>query len=247
MLVKGPLSGRAVVALVLFSGLLTGCIDKGYTVVVENHTGDALLGRATINDLTFGSRTTVVRTQQVVALPANSRLAVASEPFAGPRIELIEILRPDCSVIGTFNPTDGAYLVISDGPSIEVKKDFDQTADAGTQVPDCHPQGPLPTPSPSPVPGRIVGTTPADGATNVNRTSPIVVMFSAGPYTGWPTVTLRVASSGANAKTSISYDHDVRLIPFGPLLPNTTYVLMVETSASYTPIDKLTVHFTTGP
>lgn len=238
---------RTSVAALFVAALLGGCIDKGFMVVAENHTTDALLGRATIFDLRFDSKTaTVTRTQQVVALPAGSRLAVATEPFTGPQIELVEILQLDCTVIGKFTPDDGTYVVISDGPSLHITRE-DQTADAGTQVPDCHPEGPLPTPSPSQAPGRIIGTTPADGAANVSRTDPIVAHFSPGSYTGWPTVILRVAGTLTQPKDTIAYDHDVRIELLEPLRPNTEYELTVETSASYTPIDKVVVHFTTGP
>jgi hypothetical protein len=129
-------------------GSLYGC-DIGGVVIAENNSGQELLARAT-GSTTLASPRRFAPYEAVVVLPPGSRLVVADLPFAGQvRMSQVEILTPDCGVVGTFTDfaRDGTLIVIRDGPKAEIRDEFPRSGTPAESTDRCHTQITQPSPS----------------------------------------------------------------------------------------------------
>jgi hypothetical protein len=122
-----------------------GCIDRGFVVIAENQTNQALLARSSIVD-DYGARPLVGHDQRVVMLPPGSRLVIAEEPFAGPRFNLVEILGDKCSPIGQFDPVaDGGIVIIDASLHLMVRREYPEGGERANEVTNCRTESPAPS------------------------------------------------------------------------------------------------------
>ena len=134
--------------------LLAGC-DHGSVLMAENQTDEELLARAQGID-NGGSSVPLspLSTEIVAVLAPNSKLVVAEMPFTGGfRIQHLDILRADCSLLDGFAMygENGTYVVIDDAFKVTLREEFPQSGTAAVTTERCRTM-PLPSLSPPPSP-----------------------------------------------------------------------------------------------
>jgi len=131
--------------------LLVGC-DHGSVLLAENQTDDELLARARGTTDQANSQYSVP-TEIVAILAPNSKLVVAEMPFTGGfRIQHLDILRADCSLLDGFPlfGENGTYIVIDDGFKVRLRDENPQSGTAAATTERCRT---MPSSSASPSPG----------------------------------------------------------------------------------------------
>jgi hypothetical protein len=129
-------SFRAVCTLILLIGLAACDEGKAVYLTVENTTSEAVLARA-FGEQDFNPAKAYLQTFLV---PANSKLALAKLTFAGsPRIDQVEILRPDCSAIADLTnfSRDGYLIVVSDGPRADLRDESPAGGELAAPTEQC--------------------------------------------------------------------------------------------------------------
>jgi hypothetical protein len=127
---------RAVSLLALVVGLAACDEGKAVFLTVDNATPEALVARAS-GEQGFNPPKAYLQT---FLIPARSKLAIARLTFAGsPRIDHVEILRPDCSAVvelGNF-ARDGYLIVVSDGPRAELRDESPAAGELTAPTEQC--------------------------------------------------------------------------------------------------------------
>lgn len=142
---RPPSRNGVLVVLAVAALAVAGCIDRGFVVIAENQTNQALLARSSIVD-DYGARPLVGHEQRVVILPPGSRLVIAEEPFTGPRINLVEILDGECSLIGQFDPfADSGIVIIDASLHLMFRREYAEGGDRANEVTDCRTESPAPS------------------------------------------------------------------------------------------------------
>ena len=122
---------------ILLCVLLVGC-DHGGVVLAENQTDDELLARAQgISNVGSGVPPS---TEIVAVLAPDSKLVIAELPFTGGfRIQHLDILRADCSLVDGFSMygDTGTYVVIDDDSKVTVRKDFPEKGTLAATTDRC--------------------------------------------------------------------------------------------------------------
>ncbi len=130
-----------------FGVILSGC-DQGAVVLAENQTDLQLLARATGIDDT--SETSDRAREMVSIMAPNSKLVVGEIPFSGGfRVNRVEILRDDCTVIDTVDifAGQGTYIVVDDDIKVTLRKEYPQNGVRAETTERCR-LTPMPSPSP---------------------------------------------------------------------------------------------------
>jgi len=126
---------------------LVGCVDRGGSFVVDNRSDVTVLARIKI---TVRSETGSEIVYEVVEVPASSRTVIAYQGFADvEEINRIELLLETCESLGTFFgfSRDGRVIVIEDGPTATLVREWPQETEPRAAVVDKCPVAEAP-PSP---------------------------------------------------------------------------------------------------
>ena len=140
--------GRSWAAALVGLGLVLAGCDHGAVILAENQTDLQLLARATGTEYT--SDTGDQPREMVSIMAPNSKLVVGEIPFAGGfKVQRIDILRDDCTLIETFNQFvgRGTYIVVDDDVKVSLREEYPQTGDRAETTDRCRLM-PLPSPTP---------------------------------------------------------------------------------------------------
>jgi hypothetical protein len=150
--------GRSWAAVLIGLGLLLAGCDHGAVILAENQTDLQLLARAIGTDYT--SDTGYQPREMVSVMAPNSKLVVGEIPFAGGfRVDRVDILRDDCTLIETLDgfAGRGTYIVVDDDVKVTLRKEYPEHGDPAETTDRCR-LTPLPSPAsprsppPSPIP-----------------------------------------------------------------------------------------------
>jgi hypothetical protein len=139
-----PLAAR-VLALAAFAAVVAGC-DHGGAFIAENNVDQELIARVTGTEQSNSLSTLSFRPRQdVLVLPALSRVAIAVLHFADPfHIDKIEILALDCAPVAIFAQAegvafgrDGQVIVIDPGPAAKLRHEFPSTGNLAKTTDRC--------------------------------------------------------------------------------------------------------------
>jgi hypothetical protein len=128
----------SLLGLAVLGAVVAGC-DQGTWIEAANNTDQEVLARISVT----GFSNTVERFGYVVIVPAKTRLFIAEQPFGGDRVDEVEVLTNDCTLIADFQAIWGGLIVIDDGPRAELRHES-RTGRVTAQRTDACP-GPLPS------------------------------------------------------------------------------------------------------
>ena len=133
------------IAVAIFAMVVSAC-DHGGAFIAENKTDQELIARVTGMEQVAGSSTLSFEPRQdVLLLPAQSRLAIAILEFHDPfDIHKIEILTADCAPVGVFAESgdvafarDGQVIIIDPGPTASLRNEFPATGTLASATERC--------------------------------------------------------------------------------------------------------------
>jgi hypothetical protein len=140
--------GRSVVAMLVGLGVALAACDHGAVILAENQTDLQLLARAT--GTMYTSDTGEQPHEMVSVMAPNSKLVVGEIPFAGGfKVQRIDILRDDCTLIDTLDLFigQGSYIVIDDDVRVSIRKEYPEHGEKAEATDRCR-LTPVPTPTP---------------------------------------------------------------------------------------------------
>jgi hypothetical protein len=158
--VRAMRTGRSMVALLVGLGVALAACDHGAVILAENQTDLQLLARAT--GTIYTSDTGDQPNEMVSVMAPNSKLVVGEIPFAGGfKVQRIDILRDDCTLIDTLDlfAGRGSYIVIDDDVKVTLRKQYPEHGDKAETTDRCR-LTPVPTPTPLRTPPQAASPSP---------------------------------------------------------------------------------------
>jgi hypothetical protein len=151
-----PVTAPARLIILATFAVMVGACDHGGAFIAENKTDQELIARVTGSEQVPASSSIRHRPRQdLLALPANSRLAIEVLGFKDPfNVQKIEILTTDCVAIATFAQAsgvafarDGQVIIIDPGPTANLRREFPQTGTLAAKIERCSDQSPVASPT----------------------------------------------------------------------------------------------------
>jgi hypothetical protein len=134
----------------------SGCDSGIEYIVAENRSDQPLLIRKT--ETVYGGES-MRQVETVLLAPVGSRITVGTETFTGPRVNRIDILHDDCSVVTTVFPYDGRLILIDATLAVDQRAERPSAGDSAAATERC--PTPLPSTSPSIEPSGLPSASPS--------------------------------------------------------------------------------------